>query len=133
MLGDAPAVEMGTCGGYDAFGACDLLRSDDEAGREIRRFEREVANVGFTIDADELAADRLRLAFIRVFDPIAGDQGRVERHYEELRHTGELGKYLQFAFDRELVLLRRETDLRRAQEWGALLHGVRPRFVKIEV
>ena len=73
---------------------------------------------------------RLR-AFIRVFDPITGDQGVVERHYEELRYTGELRKYLQVAFDRELVLLRRETDLKRAQEWGALLREVRPRFVRI--
>ena len=117
--------------GYDAFGACDILRSDNEAGQEIRRFEREVAKLGFTTDADELTADRLRLALIHVFDPIAGGQGRVERHYEELRHTGELRKYLKHAFDRELILLRRESDLRRAQEWGSALREVRPRFVRV--
>ena len=113
--------------GWNAFTAYIHLRSDPEAGQEIRRFEREVAKLGFTGDTDNLTADRHHLAFIRVFDPIAGDRGgRVERHYEELRESGELGKYLKHAFDRELILLRRASDLRRGQEWGALLRGVRP-------
>lgn len=117
---------------YDVFSACHLLRSDHEAGQEIRRFEHAAAKLGFTADADDLTADRFLLAFIRVFDPIAGGQGRVERPYEELQHTGELQKYLKAAFDRELVLLHRASDLRRAQEWGSALREVRPRFIKIE-
>lgn len=103
---------------YDAFGALALLRADLEAGQEIRRFERQAAKLGFTADADALTADRLWLVIFRVFDPIAGDRARVERHYKELQEKGEIRKYLRHAFDRELVLLKRPSDLQRAQEWG---------------
>lgn len=118
--------------GWNVFGPFYVLRSDSEVGPEIQRFEREAAKLGFT--TDELTADRFHLAIICVFDPIAGDRGgRVERHYKELQEKGELRAYLKHAFDRELILFKRRSDLQCVQEWGALIREVRPPKYEMEL
>lgn len=107
--------------GWGAIVAYNLLSDDFEAGQEIREFEKRAARLGFTLDSrDTAVVDRMWLAIMRVFEPTADNPGTVELGWQELQYTGKLLAYLKAAFKRELILLKRPSDLERAQQWGAL-------------
>lgn len=58
------------------------------------------------------------LAVLRTVEPLTHSTGTggMERHGLELDHRGELLRFLDVSIERELLLLSRERDIRRAQE-----------------
>jgi len=91
------------------------LRRHRSYGGYFDTFERKARKRGHS-------ETRILVAFARVVEPLAATvpTSGVERSWEELDHTKQLKQYLNLAFAREEILLRRAPDYwSRIQEVGS--------------
>lgn len=83
------------------------MRGDHDA--EFGKFDRTVRASGHSTMAVDLALDRVVEPFV-----LAREGGFIEREWDELSEP-ERRKYVKCALKREIILLTRPPDLRRAQ------------------